>query len=294
MTTDDNSVVKFEWGTVTTAVVGLIVGVPTETERGLLPGSTFNADGTIILIIPKSTVGSPQPGDLLGAINGRTFTGDTPDTENLQRSTLLIDHTFVKAQRDNGHPAATYTVVGNTVCPTGTIVPVRAVSRKTHGGSGDWVVELPLIGNPGIECRGTTGGHTMVITFANPVTINGSTTPPPSGASVTGTGTVSNITVNGSVVTVDLTGVANEQTIIVTLLNVSDGPNTGNVPVPMGVLLGDVNASRIVTTGDANLSKAQNLQPITSENFRTDVNASGTITTGDVNIIKQNNLKSLP
>ena len=66
--------------------------------------------------IPKSVVGSPAPGDLLGAVNGRTFTGDTPETQNLERSTLLVDHTFVKGQRDNGHPAATYTVVGNVSC----------------------------------------------------------------------------------------------------------------------------------------------------------------------------------
>ena len=75
-----------------------------------------NADGTITLIIPKSAIGSPAPGDLLGAVNGRTFTGDTPETQNLERSTLLVDHTFVKGQRDNGHPAATYTIVGNVSC----------------------------------------------------------------------------------------------------------------------------------------------------------------------------------
>jgi hypothetical protein len=62
----------------------------------------------------------------------------------------------------------------------------------------------------------------------------------------------------------------------------------------MGILLGDVNSSRIVTTGDANIAKAQNLRPLENDNFRADVNASGTITTGDVNIIKQNNLQSLP
>src|SRR5206468_7544976 len=78
--------------------------------------SNFNADGTITIYVPKSAVGNPQPGDLLGAVNGRTFTGDTPETVNLERSTLLIDHTFVKAQRDNGSPAATYTVAGNTAC----------------------------------------------------------------------------------------------------------------------------------------------------------------------------------
>jgi len=57
-----------------------------------------------------------QSKKLLGAVNGRTFTGDTPGTQSLERSTLLIDHTFVKAQRDNGSPAATYMIAGNTAC----------------------------------------------------------------------------------------------------------------------------------------------------------------------------------
>jgi hypothetical protein len=116
MRTDQNGAVTFDYGTIATAVVGLVIGVPTETSIGSLPGSSFNADGTITLVIPKSAVGNPAPGDLLGAINGRTFTGDTAETQNLERSTLLVDHTFVKGQRDNGHPAATYSVVGNVAC----------------------------------------------------------------------------------------------------------------------------------------------------------------------------------
>src|SRR5213595_955683 len=116
MRTDSNGTASFEYGTVATQVVGLVIGVPTETPIGALPGSSFNADGTITLVVPKSAVGNPQPGDLLGAVNGRTFTGDTSQTQNLERSTLLVDHTFVKGQRDNGHPAATYAVVGNVSC----------------------------------------------------------------------------------------------------------------------------------------------------------------------------------
>src|SRR5437868_1227345 len=116
MRTDANGAVTFDYGTIATQVVGLVIGVPTETSIGPLTGSSFNADGTITLIIPKSAVGNPVPGDLLGAVNGRTFTGDTPETQNLERSTLLVDHTFVKGQRDNGHPAATYAVMGNISC----------------------------------------------------------------------------------------------------------------------------------------------------------------------------------
>ena len=116
MRTDQNGTVTFDYGSIATAVIGLVLGVPSETSIGPLPGSSFNADGTITLIVPKSVVGSPVPGDLLGAINGRTFTGDTPETQYLKRSTLPVDHTFVKGQRDNGHPAAAYAIVGNVSC----------------------------------------------------------------------------------------------------------------------------------------------------------------------------------
>src|SRR5438876_542234 len=135
MRTDQNGTVTFEYGSVVTAVVGLVIGVPTDTPIGALPGSSFNADGTITVIVPKSAVGNPQPGDLLGAVNGRTFTGDTSETQNLERSTLLVDHTFVKAQRDNGHPAATYMLVGNVACaaPTPTPTPKPHPTHPPHG-----------------------------------------------------------------------------------------------------------------------------------------------------------------
>src|SRR5881398_2510453 len=118
MRTDGNGNASFDYGTIATQVVGLVIGVPTETSVGPLPGSSSNPDGTITRIVPKSAVGNPAPGDLLGAVNGRTFTGDTPQTQFLERSTLLVDHTFVKGQRDNGHPAATYAIVGNVTCGT--------------------------------------------------------------------------------------------------------------------------------------------------------------------------------
>src|SRR5207247_11317154 len=95
MRTDQNGAVTFDYGTIATQVVGLVIGIPTETSIGPLPGSSFNADGTITLIVPKSVIGSPVPADLRGAINGRTFTADTSETQNLERSTPLVVHTVV-------------------------------------------------------------------------------------------------------------------------------------------------------------------------------------------------------
>src|SRR6266704_565730 len=53
MRTDSNGTASFEYGSVATAVIGLVIGVPTETPIGTLPGSSFDADGTITLILPK-------------------------------------------------------------------------------------------------------------------------------------------------------------------------------------------------------------------------------------------------
>jgi hypothetical protein len=140
MTSDATGAVTFEYGEIATAVVGLVVGVPTETKVGdALPASNFNADGTITIFVAKSAVGDPQPGDLLGAVNGRTFTGDNPQTATLERSTALVDHTFVKAQTDNAFPAATYTVAGNIDCaaiatPTATPgTPAQLLNISTRG-----------------------------------------------------------------------------------------------------------------------------------------------------------------
>src|SRR5207253_3897835 len=82
--------------------------------------------------------------------------------------------------------------------------------------------------------------------------------------------------------TVNLTGIPNAQYTTVTLNGVSDVTGaSGNVTGPqMGVLIGDVNASGVVTSGDTNLCKAQALQTVSSTNFRNDINASGAITTG--------------
>jgi hypothetical protein len=133
MRTDDTGNVTFEYGTIATQVVGLVIGVPTETTIAAAdPASNFSSDGTINIIIPKSAVGNPQPGDLLGAVNGRTFTGDTPSSNNLERSTALVDHTFVKGQRDNGSPAATYTIVGNTRSCAGITAPAQLLNISTR------------------------------------------------------------------------------------------------------------------------------------------------------------------
>jgi hypothetical protein len=299
MTTGPSGPPTFEYGTLADAGTPGVF-VISETKQGnALAGSNFNADGTITVLVPKIAFGphTPSPtapaiGSLLGAVGGRTFTGDTPQTNKLERSNLFVDHTFVKAQSDNSYPAATYTVLGNNPCPASGLAAIGAVSRKTHGSVGDFDVDLPLSGAPGIECRNSgNNDHKIIVTFPTPVTVNGGNAPQ---ATLTGTGSVSSVTVNGSVVTVNLTGVTNRQTITVTLKNVSDGPNTIDIPVRMGVLLGDANGVSGVTGSDVNEAKTQVGANLSSNNFRDDVDITGFVSGSDVNIIKSQVGSTLP
>jgi len=164
-----------------------------------------------------------------------------------------------------------------------------AFSRKTHGAAGTFDIPLPLTGNVGVECRsgGATNDYQMIFNFANPVTVG-------SAGVTSGTGSVSSFSVSGSQVTVNLTGVTNIQRITVTLFNVNDGTHMGNVPVSMGVLVGDVNGNAAVNASDVGLTKSQVGVPVSGSNFREDVNANGTISATDVALVKSKVGTALP
>src|SRR5207249_1878028 len=149
-----------------------------------------------------------------------------------------------------------------------------------------------------IECRKGQGAnsneHQVVFTFANPLTnVTGASVASLTGGTASKTGSMIGPDAHEYIVNFTASDV---QRLTVTLTGISDtvGNITPTLSVDMGMLVGDVNGSTVVTTGDTNLCKAQALQPVMSNNFRTDINASGAITTGDVNLIKQNALHQLP
>jgi hypothetical protein len=117
MTTHDpGTPPTFEYGTLADAGVPAVL-LLSETPISPTAQGTYLPNGTITIYVPKSAVGNPKVGDLLGAIGGKTITGDTPATSTLERSTTFVDHTFIKGNSDNSYPAATYMVMGNDVCP---------------------------------------------------------------------------------------------------------------------------------------------------------------------------------
>ena len=86
--------------------------------------------------------------------------------------------------------------------------------------------------------------------------------------------------------TVNLTGVTNAQRITVTLLGVNNGTNTGNVSVPMGVLIGDTNGDGFVNAGDALQTRNRSGQATDATNFRSDVNTDGFVNSGDTTAVR--------
>jgi hypothetical protein len=84
------------------------------------------------------------------------------------------------------------------------------------------------------------------------------------------------------------------QRVTVTLLGVSDGANTNDVAVRMGLLPGDTNGNGTVNATDIAQTKAASGQTVSATNFRQDVNVSGSINASDIGLVKANSGTSLP
>jgi hypothetical protein len=141
MISNAQGVVTFEYGIIKTQVVGLLVGVPQTTTLGSAdPTSNFAADGTITIIVPKSGVGNPSAGDLMGGILARTYA----DSTNNLRSTTTIDSNSNGTNNDGDANVAMYTVVGNGCSATTTTTNSTGtkVTTKTSSPSVDFASTL--------------------------------------------------------------------------------------------------------------------------------------------------------
>jgi hypothetical protein len=187
-----------------------------------------------------------------------------------------------------GSPMAVPVQVPTATCAALQIV--SAVSRKTHGDAGDFDIDLPLTGEPGVECRSSGGNHTLVVTFTNTM-MSGN-------ASVTsGVGSVAgNPTFSGNTMTIGLTGVADTQRITVTLNNATDSFSQvmADTAISVNMLAGDSSGNKAVNATDVSQTRLQSGLPVTAANFREDINASGIINATDVGEVKVDSGHSLP
>ena len=225
--------------------------------------------------------------DLITTVGGTTATGGiTRGFTSSQNGRFILTRCVL-----NGTTQAA--VLAETAVP----VALGAVSRKTHGGAGEFDVDLPLTGTPGIECRtgGATNDYTIVVTFDGDVTVDGDPQAEvTSGTATIGSGGVSNggmVTVSGAIVTIPLTNVANAQTINIRLNSVN---GLSDINIPMSLLTGDSNGNGLVNASDVTQIKSRIGQSVVATNFRSDLNTSGTITASDVTIAKANAGTALP
>ena len=258
---------RFEYGTAT-----ISGAVYTTTFVGVAdPESSYQANGTIRIVVPRSRFGDPAVGSILNSffLRVRIEPGLTPD--NVPNSLA---------------PAGAYTIVGNQFCaPVVTLQSV--VSRKAHGFAGNFDVPLPLTGAVGVEPRtgGDNGDFKVIFTFANVITSAGS----PSAAATEGSPSVTGAVGPGpNEYTVNLSGVANVQQLSVTVNDVViNGSSPTDVSVPMRVLLGDTNGDGGVNSGDAQQTRNNSGSEVDPVKFRTDVNLDGTTNSGDAFIVRR-------
>ncbi len=199
----------------------------------------------------------------------------TPDGSKVIVAGILNHHPFGAPNDLYPRNAEDYVVLAYDTAIDPGVHALRAVSRKVHGAAGTFDLA-------GIECRrgGPNNRYQMVVTFPRAVTFRRA-------ALSSGTGNVTSARTSGREVTVNLTGVANAQTITLTLFGVSDGVHTNDVSVALSVLVGDVSASGSVTdTGDLPQVQGQSGQAVTKANFREDVTANGFIGTADISLVE--------
>jgi hypothetical protein len=130
MTKDAAGAVTFEYGTVQTAVVGLVLGVPTTTKVGDADAGSFTPEGLITIAISPDKVGNPQKGDLLGDFSTRTY--DAVKTQI--RTTDAADLTSNATANDFTANAATYALIGPSKAG------LQNISTRAQIGTGEKVL----------------------------------------------------------------------------------------------------------------------------------------------------------
>jgi hypothetical protein len=162
-----------------------------------------------------------------------------------------------------------------------------AVLRKVHGAAGTFDLPLAMTAaDPTTEPRQSSTA-TLVMIFD--ATITGANV-----AVIEGIATAGAPTFGGNAVTIPLTGVADRQYATISATNVATTPTTGGSgSIPIGLLVGDVNQSRVVTVADLGLVNAQLPQAVTAANYLKDVNATGTLSVADKGVTNANLTRAL-
>ena len=268
-----------------------------------LSASPLMGEAPLLVNFNASASSDPDAGDTIASYTFDFGDGSAPVTQ----AGATISHTY----QSNGHFEARLTVTDNHGLVSSNVAGVEieveppldfVLSVKVHGTAGKFGIPLLQPDLPpmpvGIECRIGGGvnhnAHMLIYTFDNNLVTNIQPTVRVS----QGTGTVSS-TAFGPMTnqfTVNLSGVANAQHLIVSLDGLHDkaGAIYKNILVRMDVLLGDTNKDKIVNTKDVNQTTNQIGHAVTGANFREDVTVNGVIDNSDVNTVQSQVGKKLP
>ncbi len=183
------------------------------------------------------------------------------------------------------------TLTERYVAPANPIQIVSVASQKPVADAQTYDVD---IGNGKIECRSgaAEGNYALAFTFAAPLTnVDGAIMESGQGAVVSAA-----IGDDPHQYIVQLAGIVNPQTIIVSLTNVNDsqGNHNSTVRTLMPVLIGDVNGDGFVNSADVAQIKGQSGLPVTNINFRQDLNGDGLINSADISLAKSKSGTALP
>ncbi len=170
MTSDSNGNVTFEYGRI--ASTGAVVtSVGQFVKLGAADSeSNFKTDGTITIAISNSKVGSPQAGDLIGGISGRTYLVTGTQVTSTRVAVDLTDA-----------PATPYLLVGNAYCAPPAIACVEDDDTRIAYSNG-WHLVSDADASAG-HFRLKAGGGTATLAFDVPagkfgaVTYNYATSP---------------------------------------------------------------------------------------------------------------------
>lgn len=177
---------------------------------------------------------------------------------------------------------------------TGPLQLRGSVSRKIHQGGAPQTFDVNLPNQ--VECRrgvGTNGDtHTLVFNFANNVSAGTVVWKSGIGSVVNGTSP----SFAGTTMSVNVTGVADAQTITVTLRGVKDtfGQVLADTDVQVKFLLGDTTNDQRVNGSDVAQTKSQTGIAPTQTNFRQDLTADGKINSSDISLVKSRSGHAIP
>jgi len=149
MNIDSAGAATFEYGIAQTLSLVVANVSPAERLGDADPGSGFNPDGTITLVISADKVGGPQAGDLIGALIARSY----PVAQDI---TLRGD-----TASDVASLGSTYALVGNASCappppPTFDLQVTNIVATNAKPKEGDRVTLTATISNTGTGNAGTS------------------------------------------------------------------------------------------------------------------------------------------